>query len=217
MNDLLTLVIASGNPGKIAEIRDLLAGFPVNIKSLNDFGPIPPVVEDGQTFEENAYKKASFVSRVLGLPALADDSGLVVEALDGAPGIYSARYAGEDASDKQRCTKLLAEMKGKTNRRAAFECVISVAVPTGPALTYESRCEGVILEAPSGENGFGYDPVFYYPPLKKTFAELTREQKSRISHRGRALGELKEEFDKVTIWIHQHMPHQDKFNCLEEG
>jgi XTP/dITP diphosphohydrolase len=217
MNELLTLVIASGNPGKTAEIRDLLAGFPVNIKSLNDFGPIPPVVEDGQTFEENAYKKASFVSRVLGLPALADDSGLVVEALAGAPGIYSARYAGEDASDKQRCAKLIAEMNGKTNRRAAFECVISVAVPTGPALTYEACCEGIILEAPSGENGFGYDPVFYYPPLKKTFAELTREQKSRVSHRGKALGELKEEFDKVTIWIQQHMPRQEKFNCLEEG
>jgi XTP/dITP diphosphohydrolase len=217
MNELLTLVIASGNPGKTAEIRDLLAGFPVNIKSLNDFGPIPPVVEDGQTFEENAYKKASFVSRVLGLPALADDSGLVVEALAGAPGIYSARYAGENASDKQRCAKLLAEMNGKTNRRAAFECVISVAVPTGPALTYEARCEGLILEAPSGENGFGYDPVFYYPPLKRTFAELTREQKSRVSHRGKALEELKEEFDKVTIWIQQHMPRQEKFNCLEEG
>jgi len=206
MKDLLTLVIASGNPGKTAEIRDLLAGFPVHIKNLGDFGPIPSVVEDGETFDENAYKKASFVSRVLGLPALADDSGLVVEALDGAPGIYSARYAGDDASDIQRCTKLLAEMKGKTNRRAAFECVISIAVPTGAALTYEARCEGLLLETPAGQNGFGYDPVFYYPPLKKTFAELTREQKSRVSHRGKALGELKDEFDKVSIWIRQNMP-----------
>ncbi len=206
MKDLLTLVIASGNPGKTAEIRDLLTDFPINIKSLGDFGPIPPVVEDGKTFDENAYKKASFVSRILGLPALADDSGLVVEALDGAPGIYSARYAGDDASDIQRCTKLLAEMKGKTNRRAAFECVISIAVPTGAALTYEACCEGLLLETPAGENGFGYDPVFYYPPLKKTFAELTREQKSRVSHRGKALGELKDEFDKVSIWIRQHMP-----------
>jgi len=206
MKDLLTLVIASGNPGKTAEIRDLLAGFPVYIKNLGDFGPIPSVVEDGETFDENAYKKASFVSRVLGLPALADDSGLVVEALDGAPGIYSARYAGDDASDIQRCTKLLAEMKGKTNRRAAFECVISIAVPTGAALTYEARCEGLLLETPAGQNGFGYDPVFYYPPLKKTFAELTREQKSRVSHRGKALGELKDEFDKVSIWIRQNMP-----------
>jgi XTP/dITP diphosphohydrolase len=217
VKDLLTLVIASGNPGKTAEIRDLLANFPVQIKNLADFGPIPPVVEDGQTFEENAYKKASFVSRVLGLPALADDSGLVVEALDGAPGIYSARYAGDDATDIQRCNKLLAELKGKTNRRAAFECVISIAVPSGPALTYEARCEGLILEAPSGENGFGYDPVFYYPPFKKTFAELTREQKSRISHRGKALGEFKDEFDKVLIWVRQHMPRQETFICQEEG
>jgi len=206
MTDPLTLVIASTNPGKTAEIKDLLTDYPIYIKSLDDFGPIPPVVEDGETFDENAYKKASFVSRVLGLPALADDSGLVVEALDGAPGVYSARYAGENASDAQRCAKLLAAMKGKTNRRAAFNCVISIAVPTGPALTYEASCEGLILETPVGENGFGYDPIFYYPPFKKTFAELTRQQKSRVSHRGKALGELKDEFDKVAIWIQQHMP-----------
>jgi XTP/dITP diphosphohydrolase len=216
MKDLLTLVIASSNPGKTAEIRDLLTDSPICIKNLDDFGPIPPVVEDGETFEENAYKKASFVSRVLGLPALADDSGLVVEALDGAPGVYSARYAGDDADDTQRCAKLLAEMKGKTNRRAAFECALSIAVPTGSALTYEARCEGLILEAPAGENGFGYDPLFFYPPFKKTFAELTREQKSRVSHRGKALREFKDEFDKVLIWIRQHMPRQEKFNCHEE-
>jgi XTP/dITP diphosphohydrolase len=206
MKDLLTLVIASGNPGKTAEITDLLTDFPIRIRNLADFGPIPPAVEDGETFEENAYKKASFVSRVLGLPALADDSGLVVEALDGAPGLYSARYAGDDAGDTQRCNKLLAVMKGKTNRRAAFECVISIAVPTGSALTYEARCEGLILETPAGDNGFGYDPLFYYPPFKKTFAELTRQQKSRVSHRGKALQELKDEFDKVSLWIRQHMP-----------
>ena len=145
MTDPLRLVIASTNPGKTAEIKDLLTDYPINIKSLDDFGPIPPVVEDGETFDENAYKKASFVSRVLGLPALADDSGLVVEALDGAPGVYSARYAGENASDAQRCAKLLAAMEGKTNRRAAFNCVISIAVPTGPALTYEASCEGFFL------------------------------------------------------------------------
>jgi XTP/dITP diphosphohydrolase len=206
MNDPLTLVIASTNPGKTAEIKDLLTDYPIYIKSLDDFGPIPPVVEDGKSFDENAYKKASFVSRVLGLPALADDSGLVVDALDGAPGVYSARYAGENASDAQRCAKLLAAMKGKTNRRAAFNCVISIAVPTGPALTYEASCEGLILETPVGENGFGYDPIFYYPPFKKTFAELTRQQKSRVSHRGKALREIKDEFDKVAIWIRQHMP-----------
>ena len=213
MNERLTLVIATGNPGKTAEIRDMLKGFPIDIKNLDDFGPIPPVVEDGDTFDENAYKKASFVSKILGYPALADDSGLVVNALDGAPGVYSARYAGENASDQQRYTKLLDEMKGHTNRQAAFECVISLAVPTGAALTYEGRCEGLIAEEPSGDGGFGYDPVFYYPPLKKTFGELSREDKSRISHRGKAMGELKDEFDKVLIWVRQNMPVIERFDC----
>jgi len=213
MNERLTLVIATGNPGKTAEIRDMLKGYPIDIKNLDDFGPIPPVVEDGDTFDENAYKKASFVSKILGYPALADDSGLVVDALDGAPGVYSARYAGENASDQQRYTKLLDEMKGHTNRQAAFECVISLAVPTGAALTYEGRCEGLIAEEPSGDGGFGYDPVFYYPPLKKTFGELSREDKSRISHRGKAMGELKDEFDKVLIWVRQNMPVIERFDC----
>ena len=216
MDQPLTLVIATGNLGKTLEIRDLLKGFPINIKNLDDFGPIPPVVEDGDTFDENAYKKASFVSKILGYPALADDSGLVVAALDGAPGVYSARYAGENASDQQRYTKLLEEMKGQTTRQAAFECVISLAVPTGAALTYEGRCEGLIAEKPVGDGGFGYDPVFYYPPLKKTFGELSREEKSRISHRGRALKEFKDEFDKVLIWIQQNMPIGERFNCQND-
>jgi len=213
MNKLMTLVIATGNPGKTAEIRDMLENFPVNIKNLADFGPIPPVEEDGDTFDDNAYKKASFVAKILGLPALADDSGLVVEALGGAPGVYSARYAGENATDEQRYTKLLAEMKGQTNRKAAFECVLSIAVPTGPALTYEASCEGLITEQPVGEGGFGYDPVFYYPPLEKTFGQLTRQEKSRVSHRGKALQELRDEFDKVLIWIEQHMPTPERHGC----
>jgi len=206
MNNLITLVIATANKGKTSEIRDLLKGFPINIKNLADFGPIPEVEEDGNTFDENAYKKASFTARILGLPALADDSGLLVEALGGAPGVQSARYAGEDATDEQRRNKLLGEMKGKTDRRAAFECVISIASPTGVALTYEARCEGLITTEPAGSNGFGYDPVFYYPPLKKTFAELTMQEKSHVSHRGKALREVRDEFDKVLLWIRQHMP-----------
>ena len=148
------LVIATANPGKAAEIKEMLAGFPIDIRSLKDFGPIPPVIEDGLTFDENAYKKSSFTARVLGLPALADDSGLVVEALDGAPGVYSARYAGEDADDAQRRQKLLKEMHGQVNRKAAFECVISIAVPGGPALTYEARCEGLVTEQPAGRKWF---------------------------------------------------------------
>jgi len=206
MNKLNYLIIASRNTGKTAEITELLSGFPITIKNLDDFGPIPEVEEDGQTFDENAYKKASFTARVLGHPALADDSGLVVDALNGAPGVLSARYAGPDATNEDRFQKLLQEMEGITNRKAAFECVISIAVPTGPALTYEGRCEGIITKSPEGVNGFGYDPIFFYPPLKKTFAELTREEKGRVSHRGKALEEFRNEFDSVIKWIEIHMP-----------
>jgi XTP/dITP diphosphohydrolase len=210
MGNPTTLVIATRNKGKTQEIKELLKDFPVGIKNLDDFGPIPEIEEDGATFDENAYKKASFAARILGLPALADDSGLIVEALGGAPGILSARYAGENATDEQRYLKLLEEMKGKTNRKAVFECVISIAVPTGEALTYEARCEGIIAEEPSGSSGFGYDPVFFYAPYHKTFAQITLSEKNRISHRGKALAELKSEFGKVLIWIRQHLPVQEE-------
>jgi XTP/dITP diphosphohydrolase len=206
MKKIHQLVIASRNKGKTAEIRELLSGFPFKIKDLDDFGPIPEVEEDGETFDENAYKKASFTARVLGHPALADDSGLVVDALNGAPGVFSARYAGPDATNEDRSRKLLQEMEGISNRKAAFECVISIAVPTGPALTYEGHCEGIIAASPQGTNGFGYDPIFYYPPLKKTFAELTREEKSRVSHRGKALEEFRNEFENIMKWVEIHMP-----------
>ena len=209
MRHPIILVIATRNKGKTKEIKALLEDFPVEIKNLDDFGPIPHLEEDGNTFDENAYKKASFAARILGLTALADDSGLIVEALDGAPGIHSARYAGENATDEQRYLKLLDDMEGKSNRKAAFECVISIAVPAGPALTYEARCEGLIATEPVGSNGFGYDPVFFYPPYNKTFAQITGKEKNRISHRGKALAELKSEFDKVLIWIKQQMPVQE--------
>jgi len=211
-----TLVIATQNKGKTAEIRDLLNTFPVSIKNLDDFGPIPEVVEDGDSFEENAYKKASFTARVLGFPALADDSGLVVEALNGAPGVHSARWAGPDATDDQRGRKLLAELGNRTNRSAAFECVISIAVPAGPALTYEGRCEGIITHTPAGNNGFGYDPVFFYPPLNKTFAQLTMAEKSRVSHRGKAMQGVRDEFDKVMKWIDRHMPEPEIVGCQNQ-
>ena len=201
---MIILVLATTNEGKIAEIEFMLKDYPVSLKNLKDFGPIPKIHEDGKTFEENAYKKSSITAKILGLPALSDDSGLMVDALDGAPGVHSARFGGEDLNDKKRYELLLQSMEGKENRKAAFECVISIAMPTGPALTYESRCEGLITHKPAGTYGFGYDPIFYYPPLNKTFGQLSEDEKSQVSHRGKALKEVGEEFDKEIKWINQH-------------
>lgn len=213
MTTMNTLIIATQNKGKKAEIAALLRDFPVTVKSLDDFGPIPDVVEDGATFEENAYKKASFTARVLGYPALADDSGLTVAALDGAPGVYSARWAGPDATDAQKCRHLLEQLEHETRRDAAFECVISIAVPSGAALTYEGRCEGLILREPAGSNGFGYDPIFFYPPLGKSFAQLSMAEKSAVSHRGKALYEVREEFDRIMKWVDRQMPAPVPIGC----
>ena len=209
----ITIVLATTNQGKTEEIRDLLKDSPIIIKNLTDFGPIPPVMENGSTFDENAYIKSSFTARVLGIPAIADDSGLVVEALDGKPGVHSARYAGENATDEEKCQKLLKEMKGKENRNAAFECVISIAVPGGPALTYEGKCKGTITKEPAGSNGFGYDPIFYYEAFDKTFAQLTKEEKNEVSHRGKALKEIKNESDKIIEWIKMTRPELAKFKA----
>jgi XTP/dITP diphosphohydrolase len=202
------MVLATRNEGKVKELRRVLSDFDIDLRSLNDFGPIPEAVEDGETFDENAYKKAIFTAKILGLPAISDDSGLVVEALDGAPGVYSARYAGENATDEDNIKKLLKEMKGQSNRRAAFHCVISIAVPSGPALTYEGRCEGTITTEPVGNDGFGYDPVFFSPELGKTFAESTIEEKNKISHRGRALSEIAAEFDKISKWLDSRLTEE---------
>ncbi|MGI6638778.1 MAG: XTP/dITP diphosphatase [Desulfobulbus sp.] len=199
------IVLATQNANKIREIRELLQEYTVQVKSLADFGPMPEAVEDGATFDENAYKKALHYAKVLGLPCLADDSGLCVDVLDGRPGVHSARYAGEQASDADNCAKLLKEMTGQTNRAAHFTCVLSLAVPSGPALTWEASCAGEILEEKRGESGFGYDPVFYYPDFGKTFAEVSLAQKSSVSHRGKALREFAAEFDKVAVWLRQRM------------
>ncbi|MCG8565362.1 MAG: XTP/dITP diphosphatase [Desulfobacterales bacterium] len=207
------LVLATTNKGKLKEMRELLKDFPVDIKGLDDFGPIPEVIEDGETFDENAYKKASFTARVLGYPALADDSGLCVDALDGAPGVYSARYAGEDATDEKNVEKLLQAMENEENRKAAFQCVISIAIPTGPALTYEGRCEGVLTREPQGDNGFGYDPLFYFPEFDKTFAQLSMDEKARVSHRGKALAEVISEMDKIIDWLDINMPKLEQVQC----
>jgi len=199
------LVIATKNKNKLREFREILSGTDLVVKSLDDFGPIPEAIEDGETFDENAYKKAIHTAKVLGLPAIADDSGLCVDALDGAPGVYSARYAGEKAADQDNIKKLLTNLKDKTNRKASFQCVLSIAVPSGPALTYEGKCDGVIIDEPRGENGFGYDPIFYFEEFGKTFAELSSDQKHAVSHRGRALAEVRAEADKIKKWLDQRI------------
>ena len=201
------LVLATKNRGKISEFKDLFRAFDFEVKSLNDFGPIPPVIEDGETFEDNAVKKAQFTAKVLGLPAIADDSGLTVKAL-GEPGVFSARYAGEGSTDEANNIKLLGAMKGIEQREAAFICVLAIAVPRGPALIYEGTCEGLITEEISGTQGFGYDPIFYYPSLNKTFAQMPAAEKNGVSHRGRAIAGLKGELDKVLIWLRQRLAEE---------
>ena len=198
-----TMVLATRNKGKIHELKVLLSGFDISIKGLDDFGPIPTVKEDGRTLEENAYKKAFLTAKSLGLPALADDSGLVVRALGGEPGVHSARYAGDHASDEDRYKKLLKEMEGKSDRGAYFECAIVIALPTGWSMTFTGRCEGEIAFEPAGEEGFGYDPVFLYPPLKMTFSQIPLEEKNKVSHRGKAMTSLKKKFNEVLKWIEE--------------
>jgi len=205
MNSDHPIVLATQNEGKVSEFKVLLKDFGVEIKSLKDFGPVPAVEEDGQTFEDNAVKKAQFTARVLGFPALADDSGLVVKALNDLPGVHSARYAGQDATDEENNLKLLKAMEGVENREAFFMCVIAIAVPSGPALIYEGTCEGVITESLAGEGGFGYDPLFLYPPLNKTFAQMSIEEKNQVSHRGKAMAEFRDECGKVLIWLRQRL------------
>lgn len=210
------IVLATTNKGKTREIQKLLENTSVEIRNLSDFGPIPEIIEDGATFDDNAYKKASLTARFLGYPAMADDSGLCVDALDNAPGVYSARYAGENATDQDNVKKLLKDMAGKENRSAGFKCVISIAVPTGTALTYEGECRGVLTTEPQGDNGFGYDPLFFYPELNKTFAQLTIEEKGKVSHRGRALKQVADEMNKIIEWLEITMPRFEQTPCKGE-
>lgn len=202
------IVLATTNTHKIREMKRVLEKFPIVLRSLSDFPSLPEAVEDGDTFDENAYKKALHYAKVLGLPTIADDSGLEVHALGGRPGVHSARYSGEGATDLANCQKLLRELKGIQDRRARFVCVFSIAVPSGPALTYEAFCEGKILDHLQGNEGFGYDPLFFYEPLNKTFAELSLDEKNEVSHRGKVLTELASEFPKVLTWIENRMQEE---------
>ncbi len=182
------LLIATRNPGKVREYRALLAGLPFEITSLDAEGIDLEVEETGLTFAENAQIKAMTYARASGLLTWADDSGLEVDALGGAPGVHSARYAGMDAGDADRYRKLLAALAGVpwARRTARFRCVVILATPTGMIGTAEGVCEGIIAFGPAGNNGFGYDPVFYVPEQRATMAQLPPEVKNELSHRGRA-------------------------------
>jgi XTP/dITP diphosphohydrolase len=190
------IVIASGNRGKIKEIREILAGFPVVLTSLADyFHPVPAIPEDGATFYENAAGKAQWVFSRTGKPALADDSGLEVDFLGGAPGVRSARFAGEPASDRRNVDKLLSLLSScpAEGRGARFTCAIVLRFDENTEIVATGVCKGRIGFSPRGTSGFGYDPVFYPEDHDATFAELSAEVKNRISHRGKAIGDLKEQ------------------------
>ena len=185
-HSLKTLFLASGNRHKIEELTDLLRPLGMELRSTLDVEDAHDVEEDQPTLEGNALKKARYWHRETGLPALADDTGLEVEALDGAPGVYSARYAGENVSYGENVEKLLREMAGKQDRRARFRTVLALVTSSGE-FTWEGVCSGVITDSPVGNSGFGYDPVFKPEGYEATFAELPAAEKNRISHRGRAL------------------------------
>ncbi|GAB6929318.1 XTP/dITP diphosphatase [Paenibacillus sp. JCM 10914] len=195
-----TLIVATRNQGKVKEFAHAFAALGTTVKSMYDYPDLPDVVEDGVTFAENAYKKAKVVGDALGLPVLADDSGLSVDALDGEPGVYSARYAGEHGADEDNNDKLLSELEklrlGEDTEQpllspARFICALVLYDPaSGKKLETEGTVEGWITSDPAGCGGFGYDPLFYLPSYEKTMAELTLEEKQQISHRGDALRQL---------------------------
>ena len=189
----MELVLATGNRDKQKEIVALLSDLPITIRSLSEFQPVPEIIEDGETCEANAVKKAVIIAKHTGRLTLADDTGLEVEALGGVPGVYAARYAGENATYNDNCQKLLNELQGVSldNRNAMFVTVMAIAEPSGLVDVVEGRLEGKISETVSGTDGFGYDPVFIVPELGKTLAEIKLEEKNQISHRGRALVKAK--------------------------
>ena len=193
MKGSLCLVIATGNPDKLREINAVLAGSHLNLLSMGDFPDFPEIEEDGSTLEENAIKKARGINIYTGYPALADDTGLEVAALNGKPGVFSARYAGESATYDDNVKKLLSELKNipDSDRNARFRTVMVLA-DGDKIFSVEGNLEGKILFEARGNGGFGYDPVFYVPEYDQTFAEMSLELKNRISHRGKALSKMKD-------------------------
>ncbi len=196
----MEIVLATRNKKKIEEIKRITAGLPITILSLDNFPDCPETVEDRDTFEGNAVKKAVEVCQCTGKAALADDSGLEVDALNGAPGVYSARYAGGSGNDVKNYEKLLTELKNVPDekRRAQFVCCMALAFPGGATKTFTGYAKGCIAHEPKGKTGFGYDPVFIPENKKNTFAEMTGEEKDSLSHRGKAL-------EKLAEFLHSHL------------
>lgn len=192
MSEVKRVVLATRNQGKVKEFNKLFAELGWEAVSLAEFDGVPEVVEDGDTFEANALKKAVTISTYLGLPAVGDDSGLEVDALDGRPGVYSARFAGEHATDEENWRKLLRELTDVPDekRTARFRCTLALVEPGREPVIATGSCEGVIAREPLGTNGFGYDPVFYIPDQGKMMAQLLPEEKNRISHRAQAMRAL---------------------------
>ncbi len=193
------IIFATGNEGKMREIREILTDFNLPVLSMKEAGAMPKIVEDGSTFKENALIKARAVWNCTGDIVLADDSGLVIDYLNGEPGIYSARYMGEDTSYEEKNKNLISRMEGagEGERSARFVCAIAAILPDGKVLSTEGTMEGLIAEAPAGQGGFGYDPILYLPEYGKTSAELTMEEKNCISHRGKALRAMKEALEEA--------------------
>ena len=197
----MKIVLATGNKNKIKEIKEKFSSSgTLEISSFEELKNIPEIIENAATFEGNALIKAEAVCRLTGLPSMADDSGLVIDALNGEPGVYSARYGGDNLSDTEKNELVLSKMKGlpEKKRSARFECVIAIALPDSRSFTVKGICTGLISNEPAGENGFGYDPIFYIPEAGRTMAQLTPEEKNRISHRGKALEKAFEMIKKIS-------------------
>lgn len=195
------IVVATRNQGKVREFHKMFQQFGWEAVSLMDYPDVPEVVEDGLTFEENARKKAETIAAFLNMPAIGDDSGLEVDALDGKPGVYSARFAGENATDEDNWRKLLDQMRDVPNekRTARFRCALAFARPNEETIVASGHCEGAILREPAGTNGFGYDPVFFLPEKLCTMAQLEAEQKNQMSHRAMALHNLVEKIRGIRV------------------
>jgi XTP/dITP diphosphohydrolase len=196
------IVLATRNLDKGRELRELLGGLGLRIRTLADFPIAPEVEEDGTTCEANAIKKAREIARATGVPAVADDTGLEVDALEGRPGVYAARYAGEHATYEENCRKLLLELGGvpRPKRTARFLTVAAIAFPSGEIHVTQGSLEGLITEQPVGDRGFGYDPVFLVPEFDKTLAQMTAEEKNRMSHRAKA-------FAQMRVWLEARRAH----------